>query len=122
MKEISAFYDKRVKVSGNLELGTAKTARRVEGRGRVITEDQCRLDLNFSAWAEESVIQVSVWVRKSDQDKVLAAVNHLPNDWFRLQVIYNINDTLRIIRKGHPQEIFRLYPVLYVTSRCIEKR
>lgn len=122
MKEIEAFYGKRVRVCANLQEGTRETSRRTEGRGRVIPEDQCRMDLNFSAWAQEDTIQISVWIKKSDKSKALAMINNIPKWWFTLQVVYTNDDAIRIIRQDNPQETFRLYPVLHVTSQRIEKR
>lgn len=107
-----------VHVTGNLEEGNEQTARRPGGRGRVISVDQCRLDLTFSVTGLDD-IQLSVWVSNEIKSNALAAINRLPTNWFRLSRITNVCDTFRIFKESHPQEMFRLYPVLRVESKII---
>jgi hypothetical protein len=114
------YIGKLVRVSGSVVVGSQKTSTRTQGRGRVIREDQSRLDLTFTADGLDAII-VSVFLKKEDTELALGLCGKLPSKPFRLDAILTNGDSLRIIQSDRSQETFRLYPV-FSTEFSLSKR
>ena len=118
---IEQFYGHWVMIEATLVRGSVQHARKTAVHTRALNENEIRVDFNFSALGSSKLVQVSAWLKRPEEKQALSMINGLPPSGRRiiLHGVFTPDDSLLIIQKNNPCDVFALRKVLYVVSREI---